>query len=119
MSKVLIVDDDPVFRRLHVYILRADGHETAEAETLGSAILLCQNDQFDVVVADHFMPDGSGLELLDVLDTLEPRPRFLLISGAPGLEDPRLDRVDLYLSKPVSSSDLQAAVAATTGSSNR
>lgn len=112
MARVLIVDDDPVFRRLHAYLLRADGHETAEADGVASASRRCHALRIDIVVCDQMMSDGTGLDLLDLLEDLRPRPAFVLISGAADLDEPRLGRVDAYLTKPVASDVLRSATAA-------
>ena len=63
MAKVLIVDDEPGMRRILTVNLRRDSHVVVEASGAAEAIRLIAREDFDVVVTDHKMPDGSGLDV--------------------------------------------------------
>ena len=65
--KILIVDDDPVSRRVLREILAGQpNHQTTEASDGNEAWALLDNPSryFDVVFLDVSMPQTSGLELL-------------------------------------------------------
>jgi DNA-binding NtrC family response regulator len=64
MAKVLIVDDEPGMRRILSVNLRRDSHVVVEASGALEAISLLGKEEFDVVVTDQRMPDGSGLDVL-------------------------------------------------------
>ena len=64
MGRVLLVDDEPNMRRILAANLRQDKHSIAEAEGVRAAIANLGNNDYDVVVTDQRMPDGTGLEVL-------------------------------------------------------
>jgi DNA-binding NtrC family response regulator len=64
-ERVLIVDDDPVQRRLLENIITRTGYEAVVAEGGDAAVaLLMGADRFDAVVLDLVMPDLDGLGVL-------------------------------------------------------
>src|SRR6202023_1083832 len=65
-ERVLIVDDDPVARRLVENIVSRSGYEavTAEGGDLALAILTGGKTRIDCVVLDLVMPDLDGLGVL-------------------------------------------------------
>jgi DNA-binding NtrC family response regulator len=64
-QRVLIVDDDPVQRRLLENIVTRAGYEAVVAEGGDAAVtLLTGADRFDAVVLDLVMPDLDGLGVL-------------------------------------------------------
>jgi len=68
--RVLIVDDDPAFRRLCKEYLSEAGAapcQVAEVSTAGDAVARCGEQQFDCLLIDYNLPDGSGTELLPKL----------------------------------------------------
>ncbi len=65
--RVLVVEDDPVARRLAVAALESDGFQVACVEDGVHALLEIGQASFDVIVSDLNMPHLDGLRLLDVL----------------------------------------------------
>jgi DNA-binding NtrC family response regulator len=64
-ARVLIVDDDPVQRRLLDNMVRKFGHEPAIAESGDqAAAMLTGTERFDCVVLDLVMPDLDGYGVL-------------------------------------------------------
>ncbi|HET9902224.1 MAG TPA: sigma-54 dependent transcriptional regulator [Xanthobacteraceae bacterium] len=65
-ERILIIDDDPVHRRLMENMLARFGYETATAEggEAGVAALLAAGSRFDGVILDLVMPDLDGLGVL-------------------------------------------------------
>jgi DNA-binding NtrC family response regulator len=69
-ATVLVVDDDPVQRRLLDAMLRRFGYDVATAETGDAAVKLLsgsEGERFDAVVLDLVMPDLDGMGVLAVL----------------------------------------------------
>ena len=68
---ILIVDDDPAFRRLCREYLRDNAtmsaYEVTEASTAADALGLCRTTKFDCVLLDYRLPDASGTMLLGEL----------------------------------------------------
>ena len=79
--KVLVVDDDPVFRRLAHRILEARGLDVAgEADTAASALSVAGTLRPDAVLVDVGLPDTDGIALARQLTALPWRPRVVLTS---------------------------------------
>lgn len=69
-ATVLVVDDDPVQRRLLDAMLRRFGYDVATAETGDAAVRLLsggEGERFDAVVLDLVMPDLDGMGVLAAL----------------------------------------------------
>lgn len=114
MAEILIVDDDAVSRLLHAHIVGAMGHDVTQADSVAAALDVMATTGADAVIADFRMPGATGLDLLDALDERAGvRPPFALVTSTSeqqDLGDERVGRVDAYLTKPVSSIDLQRCV---------
>ena len=113
MLTVLLVDDDPEFTDVACTIIEYLGHEVLTAGTLEEAKDWLAKETFDHILLDFMLPDGSGVHLFDVLDTLPKRPRVTLITGHPsvrgiikGLCGPNID----YLVKPIQREEIEAVL---------
>jgi CheY-like chemotaxis protein len=81
-GSVLVVDDDPAFRRLAQRILEAFGLAVAgEADTAASAIAAAGALRPDAVLVDVGLPDSDGIALARELTALPWRPRVVLTSS--------------------------------------
>ena len=80
---VLVVEDDPVVKRLAVLGLRAHGYTVIEASGGVEALEIAGRvaSEIDIVVSDVIMPGMSGTELVKRLATVAPGVRRLLVSG--------------------------------------
>lgn len=84
MTSVLVVDDDPAFRRLAQRILETFGLSVAgEADTAAAAISVAGALRPDAVLVDVGLPDRNGLALAGELVALPWRPRVVLTSSNP------------------------------------
>jgi DNA-binding NtrC family response regulator len=63
-ARVLVVDDEPVFRVLAEEALVSEGFEVRTAETLRKARLEYDKGSPDVIIIDRRMPDGDGIDFL-------------------------------------------------------
>jgi DNA-binding NarL/FixJ family response regulator len=89
-GSVLVVDDDPAFRRLVERLLLAFGLAVSgEAETAAGAIAAASSLKPDAVLVDVGLPDGDGISLARELMALPWRPRVLLTSSDPEAARPR------------------------------
>ena len=80
---ILVVEDDPVVRRLAGLGLRAQGYTVIEASDGVEALEIAGRiaSEIDVVVSDVVMPGMSGAELVKRLAVVAPGARRLLVSG--------------------------------------
>lgn len=80
-ASVLLVDDDPAFRRLARGMLIAAGLTVVgEADTVGTAIVEARRLRPDCALVDVGLPDGDGITLAGELSALPWRPRIILTS---------------------------------------
>jgi two-component system, NarL family, nitrate/nitrite response regulator NarL len=82
MTRILIVDDQPSFRRqLRALLERAGLEVVAEAGSIGEAQRLAQSLQPELAVVDVLLPGLSGIEGTPRLKSLVPGMRVILISA--------------------------------------
>jgi CheY-like chemotaxis protein len=62
--KILVVDDDPIIRKLLLEVLTSDGHQVTIAENGREALKEAQRQTFKLVFMDVHMPIMNGLETL-------------------------------------------------------
>jgi DNA-binding NtrC family response regulator len=112
MARIMLVEDDPEVLLIFHEILLEAGHQVDTAETFRAAAELLASRDYDLVVSDGRLPDGTGMGLADSAKV--KGIKSLIVTGyAWGLRDgdPRFN-LDNYvvMRKPVSARDLQAAV---------
>ena len=82
MIRVLVADDHAVVRQGLKQILseEPDILEVGEAGSVGEALRLSREADWDVVILDITMPDGSGLDILRELRHEKPQLPVLVLS---------------------------------------
>jgi two-component system chemotaxis response regulator CheY len=116
--RVLLVEDDMFAQRLAAGVLRQLGVKNLTIVKDGQAaidLLGSTEVKFDLIVSDWNMPKVTGLDLLKhVRKTWENMP-FLMLTGNANEEfviAARENKVDAYVIKPFSPSQLQQKLAA-------
>ncbi len=119
MACILIVDDDPVSRLLLRHMLERQDHSVVDADRVNAALEVLDTgtgQAFDMIVCDYVMPSRNGLDLLETYLATTSEDRvvpFVLLTGElrrDDLDDERVRDVAAYLTKPVSSSELERVV---------
>ncbi len=112
--RVLLADDDALVLRLTASVLREGGYEVTTVESGHQARVALSEENFDVVIADLFMPGNHELEFLRDQATSDRFLPVIVITGQPSLDTAvealRLGVVD-YVVKPVSAALLFGAIA--------
>ncbi|MDX8404454.1 MAG: sigma-54 dependent transcriptional regulator [Mariprofundaceae bacterium] len=62
--KALIVDDDQSIRWILERVLKEEGFEVSQAESIAEAKALA-DEHFDIIFLDVYLPDGNGMKLLE------------------------------------------------------
>ena len=112
MAKILIVDDEPQFRRVLHLALAAQGYDIREAANGVAALRLMQCEQPDLLLLDWLMPDIDGLRLCRVIRTLSDVPIILVTSRLDGRSAAMAAGANAYLQKPFGVEELLAQVLA-------
>jgi DNA-binding response OmpR family regulator len=108
-GRILVVDDDPEMTDMLVTVLSDAGYRTRAAGGGAEALEAVRRDPPDVVITDLSMPDVGGLELVEALGGVTPRPAFIVLTAFgdwPSFCKAQDLGVDKYLSKPVSLAEL-------------
>ncbi|MCL5102639.1 MAG: response regulator [Armatimonadetes bacterium] len=82
-ASVLVVEDDHLIRDLIVNTLRDAGHRSTGAESVSNAFTLLREIQFDVLVLDLLLPDGTGLDIVNAATKLPLTPDIIIVTGHP------------------------------------
>ena len=80
---ILLVEDEPLLRKLARRILEMRGYTVHEAANAPEAIRFSElhADAIDLMITDVVMPGMSGAELARQMATLRPSMRVLYVSG--------------------------------------
>ncbi|MBN2449487.1 MAG: PAS domain-containing protein [Lentisphaeria bacterium] len=119
-GRILVVDDDPLFRDVMAEHLCAAGYEVMLCADGPSAVRACEQSGrgIDAVVLDVIMPGMDGWQVLRRLRCEDPEIRILLVSGTP-LESAQgpggMGANNPFLQKPFTPRQLQCALAALLG----
>ena len=81
MPRILVVDDDAAIRELLHFVLEEEGYEVIEAVDGAEGLQRYQVEPTDLVITDLKMPGMDGLELLQALWHVVPKPALIAISG--------------------------------------
>lgn len=81
MSRIVIVDDHPVFRKGLAALLRSDGHDVvAEASDGMEAVALVEQERPDLILMDLSMPIHDGFEATAHITARHPDTRVVVIT---------------------------------------
>lgn len=114
-KKVLIVDDNEINLMVEQALLEPIGLDVTTALSGKQAIEILENEKFDIIFMDHFMPEMDGVEAMKIIRTLEGNPNqhvpiiALTADAVAGVKEEMLkEGMDDFLSKPV---DIKKAIA--------
>ncbi len=82
-GRILIVEDEPVLRKLLAYALQTREHlDVLLAPDAPSALLCLQKAPVDLILADYHMPEMTGIELAGAARCLNGHTPIALMTGA-------------------------------------
>ena len=113
MPRALVVDDDVNFRSGLAELVQREGFTVSTAGSLAEAKPTLTEDPPDVVLMDLGLPDGGGLDLLE-LPPPGSRTEFIVITGMASVDsviDALRHGVLDYLTKPVDIPRLKSVLA--------
>ena len=115
VSRILVVDDDPMNVKLMVAILNREGYESLTAVDGAEALAQVRRHQPDLILLDVMMPGIDGYQVARELkaDPTTATIPIIMITALDGTEDKVCGLecgADEFLSKPVNSAELLARV---------
>jgi CheY-like chemotaxis protein len=91
MARILVCEDDAVYRELTGGILTSRGHQVVFAEDGVRALDRLMDGDYDLIVTDLVMPGADGLEIIRAIRDRQGSVPVLAMSGGLGtLKDPLL-----------------------------
>lgn len=113
MSTILCIDDEPAVSATLENALRGMGHRPVVAISIDEGIRAVSRETFDLIISDHQMPDGSGIDLLTTLKRNGQDIPVIMTSSYHSVEQAvtsiRHGAVD-YLTKPLRAEAVRIAV---------
>lgn len=82
LGRILVVDDEPALLRAVQQTLKGIGFDIETADGGAAAMALLQEQHFDLVITDLFMPDVTGEDLLEAIRQAGLDTDVLIMSGA-------------------------------------
>jgi PAS domain S-box-containing protein len=116
LLRILLVEDHDSTLEVMSRLLKKLGHQVSPAMNVADALKLADSAEFDLLISDLGLPDGSGHDLMQSLQARKPGGlRGIALSGY-GMEDDVRRSIEVgfntHLTKPVDFQKLEAAVRA-------
>lgn len=112
-KKILLVEDEPVFRTLVENLLKKNGYEVVAVEDGKEALQVLRSDSgpWHALITDYNMPNMNGRDLLLSLAKLKVDFRAVLMTSGYTTLDPEMDGLRDFkslhtLTKPYDRKDL-------------
>jgi CheY-like chemotaxis protein len=81
VPRILVIDDQNQVRAAIVLALQANGFDVVGADSSQSGLTTFEQSEFDVVIADLFMPGIDGVTLIKTLRKRDPSFPVIAMSG--------------------------------------
>ena len=115
MFAVMVVEDDPVTRRLTCQVLRRGGYDPIPASDGGEALSLMDRYHVDLFILDIMMPKMDGFEFIRTVRGSRFETPILMTTAKGSLSDKRQAfsaGADDYMVKPIDEEELLLRVSA-------
>jgi CheY-like chemotaxis protein len=102
-ASILVVDDEDDVRDVLHDILSAEGHQVECADCGKNAVLLCENNTYDIVFTDLGMPGMSGWQVAEAVKRIDCSTFVILLTGwdvQKNKSDIDKSKVDYIINKP-------------------
>ena len=110
--RILVVEDHGDTRRTLSTLLSHFGHEISVADSRQSALQMIDAKDFDVVLSDIALPDGTGYDVISEAKTKQTITGVAL-TGLDGAEDIKRGKeagFDFHLAKPIDFHELRTVL---------
>lgn len=87
MNTILIIDDEPIIRKLLARMMELEGYEVFQAADRASGLKLLTAKTPQLVLCDVFLPDGNGVEMVKEIKELQPETEIILLTAHGNIPD--------------------------------
>jgi two-component system response regulator PilR (NtrC family) len=113
VASVLVVDDEQSMREFLTIFLTKDGHDVTANASVKEAIQTLGEREFELVISDLRMPDGSGLDVLRNVKERKQEAQVIIVTAYATMENAveamRLGAYDYQL-KPFKLNEIRLVV---------
>lgn len=81
MAQILVVDDEPIVLETTKSMLVSLDHQVFEAPDGKQALEIMKNNALDLLLVDLFLPDKSGLSIIEDVQKYHPDLKIVAMSG--------------------------------------
>ena len=110
--RILVIDDDKIFRDTVSAVLKQAGFRIMEAVNGNEGLIICSENEIDIVITDIVMPDKEGIETIVELRNKYPEVKIIAMSGYPDLylDSATTFGADRIIKKPFRNSEIISIV---------
>lgn len=87
MNTLLIIDDEPIIRKLLSRMMELEGYEVWQAADCAHGMQQIKLHKPQVVICDVFLPDGNGVDMVAKIKTDEPHREVILLTAHGNISD--------------------------------
>ncbi len=113
MSNILCIEDEPAVGVVLEQTLTEFGHQTTLVSSVTEGLKAIAAQSFDLIISDYRMPEGTGIDLLEMLREQGYEIPVIITTGYASVENAVLSMrhgAADYLTKPLRSESLRIAV---------
>lgn len=113
MAKILLVEDDISYSRIIKNFLEKNNFSVVAFDNFQDSVAAVKSGQHDLIITDYRLPDGNGLDILDISLQNHPQIPVILITN---YSDVRVAVKAMktgafeYITKPINPDELLATV---------
>lgn len=111
--KILIIEDEPALNESILFYLKNEGFVCETALNYNEASQKINDYDYDVIVVDIMLPDGSGLDIVRELKANYLNTGIIILSAKDSLDDKLLGLdlgADDYITKPFHLAELNSRI---------
>ena len=113
-ANILVVDDEKAARKSLADILRLEGYDVSAAKDGPSALVMLEDQDFDLMLLDIRMPGMDGIEVMQKAIEISPDMQIIMLTAHGSMES-AIDALRYgahdYLIKPSSPQEILSSVA--------
>ncbi len=111
--KILIIEDEKQLLESIMTFLKESGMNCDKASSLAEAVEKIDTAEYDCIVLDIGLPDGSGLKIIDEMQKKDNQTAIVIVSAKNSLDDRLVGLnfgADDYITKPFHMPELVARI---------